>query len=136
MRKSFGRRQFLRASTGALAVGVVACSDDGSGGSAGTTLDTIPASSGSEPTAAPGTTTAAGTTTTVAQATAATVLAAPGSPGLIDEAVYQQRSTAYLQFATQTPKVGSPVGVAAHLARAAREPDFEWEYRCHGVLAD
>jgi hypothetical protein len=33
---SFGRRQFLKASTGALAVGVVACSDDG-GGSAETT---------------------------------------------------------------------------------------------------
>jgi hypothetical protein len=54
------------------------------------------------------------------------VLAAPGSPGLIDETLYQARATEYLQFATKTPKVGSAVGVAAHLARAAREPDFEW----------
>ncbi|MDP2292849.1 MAG: hypothetical protein Q8M22_16800 [Actinomycetota bacterium] len=121
MRKSFGRRQFLKVSTGALAIGVVACSDDGGSG------DTTPDPTGSDPTAAPDTTAVAETTTTVAAAiTAATVLAAPGSPGLIDEAVYQQRATEYLQFATQTPKVGSAVGVAAHLARAARETDFEW----------
>jgi hypothetical protein len=58
--------------------------------------------------------------------TAATVLAAPGSPGLMDEAIYQQRADAYLRFATAAPHVGSPVGVAAHLARASREPDYAW----------
>ena len=122
MTSSFGRRRFLKVSTGALAVGVVACSDDGDGGSADTTAS-------SDSTASPGTTGAASTTTTTAAPvtiTAATVLAAPGSPGLIDEAVYQARATAYLQFATANPHVGSPVGVAAHLARATREPDYTW----------
>ena len=75
-----------------------------------------------------GTGTADSTTTTAApvEITADTVLAQPGSPGLMDETVYQQRATAYLQFATQQPHVGSPVGVAAHLARATREPDYTW----------
>ena len=115
---SFGRRQFLTTSTGALAAGLVACSG-GSGDSSDTTA-------GQGTTGVPETTDAATTTTEVTAITAATVLAAPGSPGLIDEAVYQTRATEYLQFATQSPKVGSPVGVAAHLARATREPDFEW----------
>ena len=126
MTSSIGRRQFLKASTGALAVGVVACSDDGNdgndgGGSAHTTV-------------APGTTGVADTTvssdavatTEVVAITAATVLAAPGSPGLMDEAIYQQRAAEYLQVATAAPHVGSPVGVAGHLARAAREPDYTW----------
>ncbi|MEQ1700833.1 MAG: hypothetical protein ABMA25_12035 [Ilumatobacteraceae bacterium] len=119
MTTSFGRRQFLKASTGALAIGVVACSDD-SGGTADTTA--APGSS-----AAPDTTAAAETTTAApVEIPAATVLAAPGSPGLMDEAIYQQRATAYLEFATAAPHVGSPVGVAAHLARATREPDYTW----------
>ena len=121
MTSSIGRRQFFTASTGALAVGLVACSDDG-GGSADTTLPP-------DSTAVPDTTSTSqpATTTTEAVAiTAATVLAAPGSPGLMDETIYQQRATAYLQFATQQPHVGSPVGVAAHLARAAREPYYTW----------
>jgi len=121
---SIGRRRFLKASTGALAVGVVACSDDSDdgGGSADTTV-------------APGTTGVASTTvsseavtttTEVVAITAATVLATPGSPGLMDEAIYQRRATEYLRFATAAPHVGSPVGVAAHLARATREPDYTW----------
>lgn len=122
MTTSFGRRRFLKVSTGALAIGVVACSDD-SGGSADTAADTT---GGSDSTAAPDTTAAAETTTTPVEITAATVLAAPGSPGLMDEAIYQQRATTYLEFATANPHVGSPVGVAAHLARATREPDYAW----------
>jgi hypothetical protein len=120
MTNSFGRRQFLKASTGALAVGVVACSDD-SGGAPNTT-----AGSGSTP--APDTSGPAASTTTTApvEITADTVLAPPGSPGLMDEAIYQQRATAYLLFATQKLHVGSPVGVAVHLARATREPDYSW----------
>ena len=120
MTNSYGRRRFL-SSAGALAVGVVACSDDSE-----SSTDTIAAAG---TTAVPDTTstTEAVTTTTEAVAiTATTVLVAPGSPGLMDEAIYQRRATAYLQFATQQPHVGSPVGVAAHLARAAREPDYTW----------
>ena len=98
---------------------MVACSDDSEG-----TTDTTAAPGSS---AAPNSTDAAETTTTApAEITAATVLAAPGSPGLMDEAIYQQRATAYLQFATVNPHVGSPAGVAAHLARATREPDYSW----------
>lgn len=122
MTNPFGRRQFLKVSTGAMAVGVVACSDDGGDGAADTT-----AGSGSTP--APETTGAAETTTTIAvpvELTAVTVLAAPGSPGLMDEAIYQERATAYLKFATAVPHVGSVVGVATHLARATREPDYTW----------
>lgn len=124
MTSAYGRRQFLKVSTGALAVGVVACSDDGGGGSADTAAE-------SSSTPAPDTTGAAESTTTTTTAaplevTAATVLAAPGSPGLMDEAIYQQRADAYLRFATAAPHVGSPVGVAGHLARASREPDYAW----------
>ncbi|MBK9969532.1 MAG: hypothetical protein IPP16_01905 [Acidimicrobiaceae bacterium] len=125
MTSAYGRRQFLKVSTGALAVGVVACSDDGGGGGS---ADTAAESSS---TTAPDTTGAAESTTTTTTAaplevTAATVLAAPGSPGLMDEAIYQQRADAYLRFATAAPHVGSPVGVAGHLARASREPDYAW----------
>ena len=121
MTNSFGRRRFL-ASTGALAVGVVACSDGG-GGSADTTVAPRTTAVPDNTSTSEAVTT---TTTEVIALTAATVLAAPGSPGLMDEAIYQQRATAYLQFATQQPHVDSPVGVAAHLARAAREPDYTW----------
>ena len=121
MTTPFGRRQFLRVSTAALAAGVVACSDDD-----GSSADPQPTTAGSTPTTTPLQVTSTTTAAPVA-VTAATVLAAPGSTGLIDEAVYQQRADAYLKFATANPHPGSPVGVAAHLARAAREPDYTWD---------
>ena len=130
MNHPLGRRQFLKVSTGALAVGLAACSSDGdsapgdSGSSTpgtadGTPTDTAPA------TTAPGTTTPP-TTAAPELVTADNVLAAPGTPGLIDEATYQERATTYLNFSTETPNVSSPVGVAAQLARATREPDYSW----------
>ena len=121
MAKSLGRRQFLMVSTGALAVGAAACSSDSGGGSAATSA---PPTTGAAETSTPGTEPA--TTVAPVDVTADTVLAAPGSPGLMDESVYQQRADEYLQFATQAEHPGSPVGIAAHLARASRDPSFTW----------
>lgn len=53
-------------------------------------------------------------------------LAAPGTLGLVDESYYQSRVEDYLTFATQDPSSSNTVGVAAHLVRAAREPDYVW----------
>lgn len=124
-----GRRQFLKVSTGALAVGLAACSSDGdsapgeTGSSTPGTTDAAPTTVA--PTTAP-TTTTAPPTTAPEPAAADGVLVAPGSPGLIDEATYQQRASEYLRFSTETPNVTSPVGVAAQLARATRESDYSW----------
>jgi hypothetical protein len=54
-------------------------------------------------------------------------LPAPGSIGLIDEAVWQARATDYLRFATTSLQPGSPVSIALHQLRALREPDFDWD---------
>lgn len=54
------------------------------------------------------------------------VLAAPGSPGLIDEAVYQARIDDYLAFATTAEHSSNPTGINAYLARGQREPAFSW----------
>ena len=51
----------------------------------------------------------------------------PGAPGLIDEAAFQARAADYLQFATSELQPGNATNIAAHLIRAAREPDFEWD---------
>lgn len=103
------RRRFLLASSGAvLAATVVGCSSDA-------------ATDGSGATDPPGTSTAAGA------ATAATALAAPGTAGLMDEATYQQRIDRYLAYATSVDHADNPVGVAAHLLRARREPDYRWD---------
>ncbi len=122
-----GRRRFLLAGAGATAAVLAGCSSDDS--------------SGSSSTGGPGTTSAtpsetAPTDTVPADSTAPTVplgasaaaaaLAAPGSPGLIDEAVYQQRVDDYLEFATTAEHSSNPAGINAYLGRAHRDPDFTW----------
>jgi hypothetical protein len=57
----------------------------------------------------------------------ASALAAPGSPGLIDEALYQRRVAEYLAFATAKLDVQSPTGIVAQLVRAHREPGYTWD---------
>ncbi len=126
MTNPFDRRQFLKVTVGALAVGAVACSDDEGGATATTTTSSPEQPASTTATAASTTTATRPRSAAPVELDAATVLAAPGSPGLMNEAIYQQRATAYLKFATAAPHVGSPVGVAAHLARATREPDYTW----------
>jgi hypothetical protein len=120
------RRQFLIASTGAIAAGLVACSDDDSASPTTTAAPVTPTTEGSVSTPTTDAAPAPTTSEPPAEITADTVLAAPGSPGLIDEAVHQQRATAYLEFATRQPAGGDPTAIAAHLARATREPDYTW----------
>ena len=120
MINAFDRRHFLKLSVGTLALGAAACSDDGDKTKKGPNN---------------GKTSSTGTRG-VGGATAATVLAKPGTRGLIDEATYQRRATEYLRFATGSPGAGldtSPVGVAAHLARATREADYSWPIDDIGV---
>lgn len=103
------RRQFLALSSAAL-VGatLVGCNGDGDDDSEG----------------------AAGS----AALTAATALAAPGAAGLMDEATYQARIDAFLAHATTVDHVDNPVGIATHLIRSAREPDYRWPIE--GVTTD
>ncbi len=117
MAYSFDRRRFLKVSTGALVLGAVACTESGGDGAASTST---PAGETTSSTAS------STTTSTPAVDDAAGALAAPGSPGLIDETVYQQRADAYLRFATEAGGAVGPVAVSAHLARAGREPDYTW----------
>ena len=64
--------------------------------------------------------------------------AAPGDDGLIDEAVYQRRVDEYLAFATTEFDAGNATGVAGHLIRARRDPDYRWNVEAVTVdsLAD
>ena len=57
----------------------------------------------------------------------ASALAAPGSPGLVDEAVYQRRVDEYLAFATEDLNAKNVNSITAHLVRAHREPDYTWD---------
>ena len=52
--------------------------------------------------------------------------AAPGSPGLIDEGVFQGSVSDYLGHATQSLSPGNPTNVVAHLTRAEIDPGFSW----------
>ena len=54
-------------------------------------------------------------------------LVAPGSRGLVDEATYQQRVDEYLTFATEELHPDNPTGIAVHLVRAHREPEYSWD---------
>ncbi len=49
-----------------------------------------------------------------------------GSTGLIDEDALQLRIDEYLLHATSGDTAADPVGVAAHLIRAHRDRDFQW----------
>ena len=55
------------------------------------------------------------------------VLPPPGSTGLVDEAVFQARTTEYLQLATQSLRPNDTASVIAHLLRAERDPGFTWD---------
>ncbi len=86
-------------------------------------------------------TTAAGAAVAAAGAAAGpptditSALAVPGSPGLVDEAVYQRRVDEYVRFATEKLDMESPTGVTAQLVRAHREPDFTWDTNAATVEA-
>jgi hypothetical protein len=101
----FGRRQFLAAGLGLAGAAVLAgCSDDDGG-------------SGSGPTTAPG----------GGGGGADGALLAAGSPGLVDEALWQSRIDRYLATATTDLDPANPVSVATHLIAAHRDPAHRWE---------
>ncbi len=54
-------------------------------------------------------------------------LAAPGSPGLINERVYQARIGRYLESVTKALDASDATSIGAHLVRARRDPDFVWD---------
>ena len=100
----FDRRSLLTGSLGVASAAVLAaCSTDDGGG------------------AAPSSSTAAIPTTTPG-----TVLGVPGTAGLIDEDAYQRRMGEYLVAATATLDPSNAMSIGAHLARAQRDPSFEW----------
>lgn len=102
------RRWFLAGTAGLAAAAVLpGCSGDGSG-------------TGSGPATGPGGTTAG-------LATAGALLAPPGSPGYIDEAVWQARAERYLALATEKLNPADPTSIGAHLLVAHRDPAHTWE---------
>ncbi len=99
------RRRFIAGSLGVATVALLpGCTSDGDDGGAGT---------GGEP---------AGTTPSPAKA-----LAAPGTAGLIDEAVWQARIDEYLPNATATLNPAAIVSITAHLVAAHRDDAFTWD---------
>ena len=66
------------------------------------------------------------TTSTVPLSAAAAAIVVPGSPGLIDETVWQTRVDDYLAFATTAEHSANPTGICAYLGQAHRDPDFVW----------
>ncbi len=122
------RRRFLLAGAGATAAVFAGCSTAGDSPNA-----TAVGGSGPDGSVAPGATspaapdvTAAPTTTGAGAAPADGALAAPGSPGLVDEVLHQQHVDEYLAFATRAEPTGNPAAINAFLVRAHREPDFTW----------
>ncbi|HEU5151698.1 MAG TPA: hypothetical protein VFU19_14445 [Iamia sp.] len=57
---------------------------------------------------------------------AAAAVAAPGSAGLIDEALWQERVEEYLAFAGAEEHPDNPTGIAVHLIRARRDEGYTW----------
>ena len=119
-----GRRRFLIAGAGATAALLAGCSTSGDdtprGASDTTPSGTDPTPAGTEPPA-----------TTVPPppddaSPADTALVSPGSPGLVDEATYQQRADEFLEFATGAEPTGNPAAIVAHLVRSRRDPSFTW----------
>jgi hypothetical protein len=113
------RRRFLVVGAGATAALVAGCSDNGADDGTASTSDPDPDSPE---------TTMAGTADAPPADTspAGRALAAPGSPGLVDETTYQGRVDEYLAFATTVDHRSNPAGINAHLGRAHRDPDYEW----------
>ena len=54
-------------------------------------------------------------------------LVAPGTAGLVDEAAFQERATAYLAGATSELNPGGTVSIGAHLISAHRDDAFRWD---------
>lgn len=101
------RRQFLAVMAGgAGGAALAACTGDGAddGGAAPTT-------------------TAGGADA----ASAEEVLAAPGSPGLVDEGAYQDRIDEYLASAAADVDPSDLTSIVAALIAAHRDPDYEWD---------
>ena len=59
-------------------------------------------------------------------ATPAEALAAPGTPGLMDEATYQQRVDEYLAFATAELHLDNPTGIAVQLIASRHDSGYTW----------
>lgn len=57
---------------------------------------------------------------------AAALLAAPGSAGLVDEELWQERVEEYLAFAGAEEHPDNPTGIAVHLIRARRDEGYTW----------
>lgn len=115
-----GRRRFLAGSISLAGAAVLAgCSDsEGDGGSA-----TTSASNSSTTTSPP------------SGGSPASVLPAPGSDGLVDEAAYQARIDRYLTGATADLDPSNPTSIATHLIASHRDADFTWEPGSVGVEA-
>jgi hypothetical protein len=119
------RRRFLIAGAGATAAVVAGCSSDG--GEAGAPATDTAAPSSTTPDTTVADTVPTDTTATTAPLSAAgAALAVPGSPGLMDEEIYQQRVDEYLEYATTAEHSSNPSGINAYLGRAHRDPDFVW----------
>ncbi len=105
--RAIGRRGFLAGTIGvAGAVALGACSDDST--TSGTTTTTkVPAPGGG--TGADG------------------VLAAPGSPGLVEEAAWQARIDEYLAGATADIDPSNVSAIVSALVAAHRDPEFTWD---------
>lgn len=101
------RRRFLLASTGALVgAGLAGCtSNDNSAGGITSSTDASGGATGG----------------------AKTGLIEPGSVGLMDEDVFQERVDAYLTFATASLSPGNATSVASHLLKAERDAKFTWD---------
>lgn len=71
-------------------------------------------------------------------AAAASAVIAPGSAGLIDEDLWQERVEEYLAFAGAEEHPDNPTGIAVHLIRARRDEGYTWGRDDVGVdsLAD
>ena len=103
------RRSFLIGSIGlAGAAALAACTSDSDGSRKGSGSDTG-GGAGKAPTDPD------------------TALAAPGTPGLVDEEAFQARVEEYLKGATSSLDPSGPVSIGAFLIAAHRSKDFTWE---------
>lgn len=84
---------------------------------------------GGEPSSAGGSQPPGGTGSTVGGGGGATdsMLAAPGSAGLVDEATWQARIDEYLAGAAADPDPSNASGIVAALIAAHRDPTYTWD---------
>jgi hypothetical protein len=122
-----GRRRFLIAGAGATAAVVAGCSNDETSDSPSTPdTSSAPATPGPTVDSTPATSTSTPGGPAAPVSAAAAALVAPGSPGLIDEGIWQTRADDYLAFATTAEPSSNPTAINAFLGRAHRDPDFTW----------